>query len=292
MKKNKKYIYNEKELENLQRKNLEIFKYLKSFCEKNKLTIYFCGGCCIGTIRNKGFIPWDDDIDVFMPRESYNKLQKLWNKKADTEKYECVIPSQDMYTKNLFITINDNNTTFIKTHQADLDINHGVRIDVLPLDGCPNSRIKRKVQKFWALTYSLYCAQMVPKNHGKIVTMVGKIMLLMVPLQKIRWKIVKFAEKQMTKYKIEECKKVTELCSGPKYMQNEYSKEWFEKAIYKEFEGELMPIPIGYDNYLKMTFGDYMTLPPKEKQIPEHDVVFCDLENGYKKYKGIYYCKK
>ena len=63
-----------------------------------------------------------------------------------------------------------------------------------------------------------------------------------------------------------------------------------EKAIYKEFEGEFMPIPIGYDGYLRMAFGDYMQLPPKEKQIPEHNVVYCDLENSYKKYKGKYYC--
>ena len=114
-------------------------------------------------------------------------------------------------------------------------------------------------------------------------------MLAMIPFKKIRWKIVRFAEKQMTKYKIEDCDYITELCSGPKYMQNEMNKEWFEKAIYKEFEGELMPIPIGYDQYLKKAFGDYTKLPPKEKQIPEHNVVFCDLENSYKKYKGIYY---
>ncbi len=286
------YIYKSEELRNLQLKSLEIFKYLKQFCENNNLTIYFCGGCCIGTIRNKGFIPWDDDIDVFMPRESYERLQKLWNEKADTEKYECVIPSEKMYTKNLFITINDNNTTFIKTHQADLDINHGIVIDILPLDGCPSNKMKRKIQKFWALTYSLYCAQMVPKNHGKLVTILGKLLLLMVPIKKIRWKIAKFAEKKMTKYKINDCEYVTELCSGPKYMKNEYKKEWFEKAIYREFEGELMPIPVGYDQYLRSAFGNYLKLPPKEKQKPEHNVVYCDLENSYKKYKGIYYCTK
>jgi len=52
-----------------------------------------------------------------------------------------------------------------------------------------------------------------------------------------------------------------------------------------------MPIPVGYDEYLKMAFGDYMQFPPKEKQKPEHNVVYCDLEKSYKKYKGIYYCK-
>lgn len=286
------YKYTPEGLRKLQLKSLEMFKYMKKFCEENNLTVYFCGGCCIGTIRNHGFIPWDDDIDVFMPRESYNKLREIWNKKADTNRYECVIPSEQNFTRNLFITINDNNTTFIKTHQTDLDINLGIPIDILPIDGCPSSRVKRKIQKFWALIYSLYCAQMIPKNHGKIVEIIGTIMLAIVPFNKLRWKIARLAEKKMTKYKIEDCEYVTELCSGPRYMQNEYKKEWFENAIYKEFEGEMMPILVGYDNYLKMAFGDYMKLPPKEKQIPEHNVVYCDLENSYKKYKGIYYCKK
>lgn len=175
MKKEQKiYEYTPEMLRKLQLKSLEIFKVLKKICEDNNLTIYFCGGCCIGTIRNKGFIPWDDDVDVFMPRESYNKLKEIWKDCVDTEKYELVIPSEQNFTRNLFITFNDNNTTFIKTHQVDLNMNFGIPVDILPLDGCPTSRVKRRMQKFWALIYSLYCAQMVPKNHGKLVTFIRK----------------------------------------------------------------------------------------------------------------------
>ena len=71
-----------------------------------------------------------------------------------------------------------------------------------------------------------------------------------------------------------------------------YPKDAFKEAIWVDFEGHKMPIPIGYDDYLKTAFGDYMKLPPKEKQLPQHDVVFCDLNNSYKKYKGKYYCKE
>ena len=292
MQKTKIFEYSDEMLRNLQLKSLEMFRYLKNFCEENNLTIYFCGGCCIGTIRNAGFIPWDDDVDVFMPREDYEKLKILWKKKADTNKYEITIPSINNFTRNQFITINDNNTTFIKIHQSDLDMNHGIPIDILPLDGCPTSRKKRRKQKFWALIYSLYITQMVPKNHGKMVALAGRTLLAIIPFKRLRWNIVKKAEKEMTKYNIKDCDYITELCSGPKYMQNEYKKEWFEKAIYKEFEGEMMPIPIGYDEYLKMAFGNYMELPPKEKRIPEHNVVYCDLQNSYKKYKGKYYLVK
>ena len=289
MKKIETFEYKGDFLRKLQLKNLEIYEILLNFCNKHNLKIFFCGGCLIGTLRNKGFIPWDDDIDVFMPRDDYEKLKELWPKENNKD-YELVIPSKDNYTKNQFITFNDNNTTFIKSYETDLDMNHGIRIDILPLDGCPTSRFKRRIQKMWALLYSLYITQLVPENHGKVVSLGGKILLYIIPIKKLRWSIVKLAEKKMTKYRIKDSKYITELCAGPKYMQNEYKKEWFDKVIYKEFEGKEMPIPIGYDSYLRMAFGDYMKLPPKEKQIPEHDVVYCDLNNSYTKYKGKYYC--
>lgn len=279
------------DLKDIQKKGLEMLIYLKKICDENNLTFFLCGGCCIGTIRHGGFIPWDDDVDVFMKRDDYEKLKTIWNSTADTEKYEIVFPNENLHTRNLFATINDNNTTFIKTHQKDLDINHGLVLDILPLDGCPSSNIKRKKQIFWALVYSIFCAQMVPTNHGKFVNMLGKGILSAVPSKKLRYKIYKFAEKQMTKYKINECEKITELCSGPVYMMNEYPKEIFQKTVYKQFEGYSMPIPFGYDEYLKMVFGDYMKLPPKDKQVPHHDTVFFDMNNSYKKYKGKYYAK-
>ena len=73
-------------------------------------------------------------------------------------------------------------------------------------------------------------------------------------------------------------------------MKNRYPKEAFESAVLKEFEGRQMPIPVGYDTYLKIAFGDYMQLPPKEKQKAHHDSKLLDLDKSYKEYKGTYYC--
>ena len=119
-----------------------------------------------------------------------------------------------------------------------------------------------------------------------MVTLVGEFMLDVVPSKKLRYKIWKFAEKHMSKYKIDNCEFITELCAGPGYMKNEYPKEAFESAVYKEFEGYMMPIPVGYHEYLTMAFGDYMTPPPKNKQVAHHDFIFYDLDNSYKKYEG------
>lgn len=269
----------------MQLKGLEMALYFDEFCQKHNLTYYFCGGCCIGSIRNGGFIPWDDDVDVFMPRTDYEKLKKLW---VDTEEYSIQYTTKDFLTENQFLTICANNTTFIKTYQKDLDMNHGLVLDVLPLDGCPTGW-RRKMQKLWALLYALFIVGKAPTNHGNAVKLCGQVLLTLVKPKSWRYAAWRFCEKKMTQYPIEECEYITELCSGPHYMQNEYPKEYFEKAIRVPFEGHMMPIPVGYDGYLKMAFGDYMQLPPVEKQVCHHEYEFMDMENSYLNYRGIYY---
>ncbi len=279
------YAIPEDKVRQMQMKGLEMALFFDEFCEKNHLTYFMCGGCCIGSIRNQGFIPWDDDVDVFMPRGDYEKLKKLW---VDTPEYSIQCPSKELCTENQFLTICANNTTFIKTYQKDLDINHGLVLDVIPIDGCPTG-FRRKMQKVWALLYSLFVVGKAPENHGKAVYTVGKVLLALVKPKSWRYGVWRFCEKQMSRYPIEECQFITELCTGPGYMKNEYPKEIFEKAIRVPFEGHMMPIPVGYDQYLKMAFGDYMQLPPEEKRVCHHEYEFMDMDNSYRKYRGIYY---
>ena len=275
---NEKYLkINNDDLRALQLKSLEILLYFKKFCEKHNLTFYFCGGCCIGALRHKGFIPWDDDIDVFMPRDDYEKLFKIWDKFADTKKYSCNRTTESKFIGNVMTTIVDNSTKVIRPWQKGKDGAKGVMIDVLPLDGCAPRGIKRKMQMLWSMIYTLYCSRMIPVNHGKVMSLICKLLLDIVPGNKLKNKIWKYAEKQMSKYSIKDSEYITELCAGPHYMKNEYPKKIFEKAVYKEFEGYEMPLPVGYDEYLKMAFGDYMKLPPKEKQVPHHDIICMDL---------------
>ena len=210
------------DLDKLRRKGLEILLYFKDICEKNNLKFYFCGGCCIGAIRHKGFIPWDDDVDIFMPREDYEKLAEIWEEQADTEKYSYVRTTKDHFTRLQFAMISDNETTFIKTRQWDLDTNHGVRIDILPLDGCPNGRFARKMQIMWGLIYSMFIVREAHSSKGKLFEIIGKILLALAITDKNRYRIAKFAEKRMTKYKIADCEKITELCAWYQYMVNEY----------------------------------------------------------------------
>lgn len=279
--------YDDKLMKEIQNVDLEMAEYFVNFCDKNGLLCYLCGGGCIGAVRHEGFIPWDDDLDFFMPRDDYEELKREWK---DTEKYALVYPTKDYNDHNMFITLRDKTTTMIKPYQADLDMVHGVSIDIFPLDGCPKG-IKRKLQIIWGLIYQLFCSQVVPENHGKLVSFVGKTVLHLVSSPERRYAIWKYAEKRMSRYSIKDSEYITEICAGPGYMKNRYPRNIFEKAVYKKFEDTKMPIPIGYDEYLKMVFGDYRKLPPKEKRIPAHDAVKIDLNVPYTEYKGIYYCK-
>ncbi len=284
-------VYSEEELKGLQRINLQMAEYFVSFCEEHDLLCYFCGGGCIGAVRHKGFIPWDDDLDFFMPRDDYEKLAELWNRDtACSQRYVLCKPSLNFIDHNEFITIRDKETTLIKPYQAGLDIVHGVALDIFPLDGYPASKIKRKMQCIWAMVYSLFCTQIIPEAHGKFMKWGSKAVLGVFHSKKIRYRIWKFAEKQMSKYDIDDCKYITELCAGPGYMRNCYPKEAFSSAVWLPFEGTEMPVPIGYDVYLRIAFGDYMKLPPEDKQIPHHDTAKLDLHKSYREYKGIYYC--
>jgi lipopolysaccharide cholinephosphotransferase len=278
------------QIKKIQKVNLEMAKYFVRFCEQHQLTCYFCGGGCIGTVRNQGFIPWDDDLDFFMPREDYEKLYDLWINEADLQNYPILRPSATYIDHNSFTTIRETDTTFIKPYQKDLDIPHGLPIDIFPLDGAPDSTIKRKIQKIWALIYALFCSQVVPEKHGGIMALGSRILLKLIPTKKGRYRIWSLAQKQMTKYDFNTSEYVTELCVGPKYMGNLYKRTDFEKAIFLPFEDTKMPVPVGYDRYLTQVFGNYMELPPEKDRVSHHDAVYIDTEHSYKKYKGIYYC--
>ena len=233
------------ELGRLHELYMEFILYFKKICIENDLQFYLCGGGCIGAVRNRGFIPWDDDLDVFMPREDYEKLKSIWEYKADNNRYPILYPTRDRILHNQFITIIDANTTFIRPYQKDLDIPHGIALDVFPLDGCPSNKWQRKKQIFWGLVYSLFCSQVIPNNHGALLYYIGKSILGIIP-QSFFYTIWKHAEDKMSSYKWDACDKVTELCAGPHYMMNEYPKRAFLKSLWwlagKESQRRALPL--------------------------------------------------
>lgn len=281
---------NEVSIRDIQNKMLAILVYFDKFCRENNLSYALAGGTCLGAVRHKGFIPWDDDVDVFMLREDYEKLEKLWAEKADLSHYSCVRSDDKVNIHHAAIEIKDNNTTFINKHSVDCDIHHGVMIDVIPLDAIPNSKFKRVLQIMDGMIFSCFNFQRLPEHKGKLTYYATKIALGFFRSFKVRYKIWKGAEKRMAKYSLEKCDFVASLTEGPKVAQMLFPKEWFKEVSYLEFEGHALASPKDYDEYLKITFGDYMQLPPEAERVPRHTSIFIDLENSYTKYKGIHYC--
>ena len=133
------------DLQKLHELTLQMAEVFVDFCRKNHLTCYLCGGGCIGAVRHKGWIPWDDDLDFFMPREDYEKAVKLWKIQMKDSRYKMELSDQEHIIGNLFFVIRDSETTYIKPYQKDMDITQGIVLDVLPLDGYPDGWFARKV---------------------------------------------------------------------------------------------------------------------------------------------------
>ena len=285
----KRHEYTKEQLKKLQQISLSMAVLFYKFCRENQLTAYLCGGGCIGALRHKGFIPWDDDLDFFMPREDYEIFIKKWKDYEPGQKLVLSVSDREYLDHNLFATLRNRETTSIRPYQKNLDLVHGVALDIIPLDGYPDSRLQRKLQCFWALIYSLFCAQVIPEKHGGLMALGSRLLLGVIRGKKLRYRIWALAKRHMTKYRIQDCKGITELCSGPGYMKNWYDKEWFASYTEVDFEDQRLPIPVGYDAYLRTAFGDYTKLPEKEQRRAHHDCVFVDLDTPYTAYRGIYY---
>lgn len=278
----------QKELRELQLKQLEILCDLKKFCQKYNIKFFLIGGSCIGALRHNGFIPWDDDIDVMMLREEYEKFSRLWDKFGDKNKYTLCRTDEKLNYHQTTSMLRANNTTFINSHSKNEDINHGIYIDINPLDCRENGKIKVLFQLIYSSFFGLFNAQKIP-NQSLYLKILSMIFLFIVPTKKLRTKIWKYCEKKMQSIDIKECKYLTELYLGPKVARRKLPKEWFLATKNISFEGFEMPIPVGAEEWMTMIFGNYMEYPPVETRKPKHKIVLIDTENSYKKYKGKYY---
>lgn len=276
------------ELRKWQMKLLEILVYFRDFCQANNLTFYLAWGSLLGAIRHKGFIPWDDDIDVQMPRCDYERLMEIWDKKADISKYKCERTDAFRSVKFPMGVVRSVDTTCIYDHSVDLDICQGLKIDVEFLDEVPNEMWKQKRNRLFAHVLTLLRAERIPNRKSNALKLMARLILFVLPTHGIRWRISKILERVIIKSD-----------SGADSDYYRYlgcaleAKSAFSSTMYVDFEGYKMPIPVGYDEILRTAFGDYMQLPPEELRQPATDnLVFYDLEHSYLDFKGKYYCVK
>lgn len=276
------------ELRKWQLKLLEILVYFRDFCEEHEIKFFLSGGTCLGAIRHKGFIPWDDDVDVVLLREDYEKLISIWNKEADTSRFICSVTNRNQSSRFPMATIRSVNTTCIYDHSVNDDLCHGLKIDVEFLDVVPKGVVEKKIHTLCEGLLGLFRTQRIPKRLSKATTMQSKLLFALFPTTHLRWIVSVVCEKIVRRYNPpHEGDEVRYL------LCHTHPINLFTDRLWVDFEGYKMPIVGGYDTLLKNAYGDYMELPPEDKRLPATDnLVFYDLDNSYKKYKGVYYCVK
>ena len=253
----------------------EILKFLDAFCRKNNLTYFLMYGSLIGAVRDKGIIPWDDDIDIMMPRPDYDKLIQI----CSTENILPFKLFENSIVSEYPHPISRMSDQRYKTNFAnEKDYGIGLFVDIYPLDGVGDDlkRAHKLIKK--AYRNASLCFLTSRKKFGRDNTK-SKIRMA-VKFPAYIWAnllgnhhYIKKSIKLCKEYSYEESKYVSGIaqpfreCNGEN--KNIYLKEWFE-VIETEFEGRKFCIPKGYDKILKMGYGDYMEPLPENQRDTHH----------------------
>lgn len=268
---------------NLQLKILEMVKYLDDFCRKNGIEYYIIYGSCLGAVRHKGFIPWDDDFDIGMTLENYTKFINLCKTDLDKKRYFLQTLETEPNYYLSFAKLRDIRTTLIENGNKDIDITYGVYVDIFPIVGVPNSKLKRKILE---INRAFALSSNINVINTKFLYYIFKIILKIFGKKKI----LKYCTKQSIKYS---CAKYENWCSifdGDGFEINSTTKTIMGKPTYVPFEDISLPIPEKYDEYLRHIYGNYMHIPTSnEIKAKEHTAYVLDLNHSYKEYLEL--CK-
>lgn len=274
---------------------LDVLEEFQRVCKKYNLKYFAIGGTCIGAIRHKGFIPWDDDIDVAMPYPDYVKFMKC-SKTELNSKYSVIGPHTCKHYSAPYIKLQNHETTFIeKNVEKYSDRYAGIYIDIFPIFGLPKESKKVWFVEHMCSVYNKINLRMRFEREDGESLMWKITWILCTPMRKLLHYDF-FRKKQaemLKKYKYNESDKVI-FCwrEIPKENSNSCYKnifftEDFSDMVEKPFENITIMVPNGYDRYLTMDFGNYMKLPPLEEQVARHPKAIVDLKKSYK-----YYLKK
>lgn len=262
------------------KKLVDTFKELVNYLEAGNYKWFACGGTCIGALRHKGLIPWDDDIDIVMPRSEYNRFLENY---VDTPDYYTVSMEKDSEYPFTFAKFCDGNSTILETY--GLNITFGIYIDIFPLDyyDAPIdvvTQYKMRYDKLYRLlersSNTYYKRHIINMIKGFRVINCKRIFEDLFIHRRRKSKYIKEIKEIEGYSTIEKADLIVSL--GGTYKQKEvYKSEWFDDSVMVSFEGFMIRIPKGYDQYLNQVYGDYMKLPPKEKQISKHSHVYDNL---------------
>ena len=264
-------------LTEIKQTELNILIAFDEYCRNNNLSYFLVGGTLIGAIRHKGFIPWDDDIDVMMPRNDYEKFKQLTYQNPIKETYiTASYDSPDIKTVYPFIKIFDTNTEVIELNLPDQE--SGIWIDIFPVDSLPDDENTAK---------KMYKKNLFQKRIFRILTnkpsytknIAKKILLVLCKPIKLFIKTESFAKTMDSFAKSNKWNSTNNagVILWGDGIQERFEKSMFETKTVADFEGHKFFVPEKYHEYLTQLYGDYMQLPP-ENERPTHNMVAYKLK--------------
>ena len=260
---------------------LEILRDVTKLCEDNHIPYMLGGGTALGAVRHKGFIPWDDDIDINIPGKYVHTICELIRSEFPKKYYI----EEPIYTKGYlssFVQIHKNGTVFREFLAQDVD-HCGIKIDIFPIENTYNNRIRRffhglqcELGLFVLSCYRMYAwrGEMIAlagdnKKAGNLIRMKGMIGCLFAPMHAWWYRRIQLS--------FQKCKEETSdfvvIPSGRRHFFGEiYQRNKYLETVPVQFEQMMFPITRDYESYLTRLYGDYMTLPPEEQR--EHHVLY------------------
>lgn len=265
-------------LRRLQMTQLDILKMFDQFCQNNNLHYSLYAGTLLGAVRHKGFIPWDDDLDVCMPRQEYDRFITLWQ----NEPKEGYVLQNKENTPNFtqsFTKLRKDHTTFLQNKNEIGAYHTGIFIDIFPIDRFPSRKIEQYIFKWNCMKYQLFTRGFAPPKSYWFVRSMCSFILMCAPkssIPKERQKLLK----KITRYNSDENLETIAIevlstinCPLPANMFSNYTRLLFEDGDFMCFSE--------WDKYLHRKYGNYMQLPPIEEQILKHHPVLIDFDHNY-----------
>ena len=264
--------YSSEVLEQLRACEIEILDVIVEFCDRNQLRYSLGYGTLIGAVRHKGFIPWDDDIDILMPRKDYEFLRSKW----DNPNYYIHDFYKDIEFTNNFIKIRKKHTTFC-SEKGDNKHMSGIFVDIFPADRVPDIRILQLYQ-FFLFAVNLLFTRGFPSGHGGALGFAERL-LLKLP-RKSQIKLRNYSDKAKRKWN--DTNK-GQYVNGSTIIESRvyYPDYMFKDFIEVEFCGKKYKSVKCFDEFLTIMYGDYMQLPPEDERIWSHRPDILSFDKDY-----------
>lgn len=265
----------QKDFQDIQECLLKILKAIHKVCEEHNIRYYIIAGTMLGAVRHKGFIPWDDDADVAMPREDYNRFLAYANEWLP-EPYELVCSAINKRYPYIFARVQDKSTTYIL--RRSFDFVGGIPVDVFPLDGMTANPIKHfwHYKRYGIMKRFLYFSLTDPlkRGYGLRYLFVSACHKLL-PIARVE----RMLNNLQSEYSYGECELVADHDNNPH--RGILPKEVYGEPTLIAFEDTMLNGVANPDYYLKVCYGNYMEMP---KKMPPLNFKLIDLEKPYKQY--------